>query len=302
MAAAVQDLKHKLAASALVVAKSTSDSEESAEVAQAKHRSQIILAKVLSTHPVIKSGSIADIVEATQILDVLDYLDEYVGNAAPASAASATTSSSSASTGSNTAPSSSRNQQQQGTAGSTRPLPHEEANNLGGNALEYVSTIVGAVMAAHCSSPSDTSSLQKEPMASLRKLMVPRLRKYHLAPHPKIRMTAFRSIVFLTGIAAVPEQLMKELEELMMFEREPACFVVPRWIDAETPVNPTAMRALILGLKQCVAAEQQAHASGQQGTGSSRPIKVDFDYPTASRREVALCDACGRHNYFPMLR
>jgi hypothetical protein len=64
--------------------------------------------------------------------------------------------------------------------------------------------------------------------------------------------------------------------------------------DAVVVTQQQQLRSLVAGVQ---AALKEVSSSGAERS----PITVDCDFPASSFQEVAVCDGCGRHNYFPVL-
>lgn len=142
--------------------------------------------------------------------------------------------------------------------------------------------------------------MRSEPIASFRQLLLPRLRKFLLFPHPQPRQEAYHIAAILTGIFAHEGREIDELERMVLVHRDPAAWVLARWLDAEGVVTRKALVGLAAVLRPALAAVQAAGYPERVQT--CPPIAVDIELPAASLGDVAVCDACGLHAYFSCVR
>jgi hypothetical protein len=226
----------------------------------------------------------------TQILAVLDNLEARLRS--PHKGATTTSSSSrGAAAGSSSAAASSSNS----SSSSSTPEPLDDpnpANHLAVNALTYASTIAAGLLKAHCRSPEDTAPLTREPFNGLRKALLPRLRQFLFTPHPQVVQAALQTAAVLTGMPMLPG--FTQFELMIIFDRHPTRWVLARFLDSGVAVVTPQLCGLQDSLQEALKGVSNR---GPEHTA----ITVDFDFPAISYNEVAVCDACGRHNYFPVL-
>jgi hypothetical protein len=179
---------------------------------------------------------------------------------------------------------------------SSAPQPLDDrdlSNNLAVDALIYVGTITAALMKGHCKTADDTEPLTREPFNSLRKVLLPRLRQFICAPCPQVVQAAMQTAAILTGLPML--QGYKQLEEMVMFDRHPTRWVLARFLESGAAVvTQQQLHSLVSGLQLVL---KEVSSSGPD----TNPVSVDFDFPASSFQKVAVCDGCGRHNYFPVL-
>lgn len=119
------------------------------------------------------------------------------------------------------------------------------------------------------------------------------MRQFLFAPNPQVAQAALQTAGILTGLAMLPG--FAQVEQMIIFDRHPTRWVLARFLDSGAAVvTPQQLRSLQEGLQTALGAVSDS------GPGV-KPIAVDFDFPASSFQEVAVCDACGRHNYFPVL-